>query len=285
MSTREEIISTIHSVPAMPTVAVKVSQMLQDSEIDVSEVVKVIEYDPGLSANVLRLANSAYFAGPKSIGSIKQAIIRLGMNKIQQLLVTSAVAPIAKQAVKGYDLSPGDLWEHSIATAIGAEELAAALKKEAPDYAFTAALLHDIGKVVLGTFVEIDAGPIMELAFKEGLSFESAEQKVLGIDHAEVGALLLQHWNLPNSVVDAVRWHQQPDNHEGEKTIVDLVHVADALSMLGGLGTGSDGLHYRISETVVKRLGLTIHMAEAVVCKILPHIEELRSFLSAGWEE
>lgn len=285
MSQREAILARVRDLPDMPASAVMVSKILRGGDVELSEVEKAINYDPGLTANVLRLANSAYFAGPKRIGSIKQAIIRLGINRIYNILIASSVAPMTKQAVKGYDLSPGDLWRHSVSTAIGVEEVASVLEIEVPDIAFTAGLLHDLGKIILGTFVEIDAKPIMNLAFEEGLSFEEAENRILGIDHAEVGAYLLQHWQLPQAIVDVVRWHQQPENLEGEKTIVDLVHVADALSMIGGIGAGSDGLNYRVSEGVVERLGMNIKLAEAVFCKVMANLEETVALFSADSTE
>ena len=277
MSRREEIISTIKSVPAISATAVQVSRMLQDPEVKTKDLQRAIEYDPGLAANVLRLANSAYFGGPYEVKSIRQGIVRLGVNCIYHMVMASAVSPVAQRPVRGYALSVGQLWEHSVSVAVGTEAYAEKLKKKPPEYAFTAGLLHDIGKIVLGTFVEVDAKPIMELALEDGLSFEVAEQKVLGIDHAEVGALLLEGWNLPREIVDVVRWHHQPDEFPGGKLVVDLVHAADVLSMMGGLGTGSDGLHYRVSREVTERLGLNIHLAEAVACRVLGDLDELRS--------
>jgi putative nucleotidyltransferase with HDIG domain len=280
VSQREKIITTIRSVPSLPVSAAMISNLLRDPDVDFSKVAGAIEFDPGLAANVLKIANSAYFGGPKSIGSIRLAIMRLGINRIYNLVMASVVAPLARQPIKGYDLSPGALWEHSVATAVGADQLAMVLGLKTPEYTFTAALLHDIGKIVLGTFVEIDAKPIMDMAFEEGLSFEDAERRVLGIDHAEVGALLLQQWNLPKGIVDAVRWHQRPDDYDGDRLIVDIIHVADALSMMGGMGTGSDGLHYRISEAVVERLGLNVRLAETVACRVLAGLEELKALFS-----
>ncbi|HUX06026.1 MAG TPA: HDOD domain-containing protein [Acidobacteriota bacterium] len=285
MSLREVIISTTRRVPAIPTAAARVSTLLQNRDVKISTLSRAIEHDPALAANVLRMANSVYFSGPRTVGSIKEAIMRLGTSRVSGLTLASAIAPLAGVAIKGYDLKPGDLWQHSVSAAVCVDQLIETLALEAPDYTFTAALLHDIGKIVLGTFVDVDAALIMDLAFKEGVSFEEAEMRVLGISHPEVGAILLESWNLPKFVVDAVRWHQQPDEYEGdtEQMIIDLVHAADALSMVGGIGTGSDGLNYRVSKLVAERLGLNNAIAETVVLKMISGLEEVKELFGEDW--
>lgn len=283
MSNREEILAKVRAVPAIPSAATKVIDLLKDPEVEISELTQVIEFEPGLTSNVLRLANSAYFAGPHSIGSLKDAIIRLGMNRIFQLVITSAIAPMTRMATRGYDLPAGELLEHSVGVAIGAEQLAKALGRRPPPTAFTAGLLHDLGKILLGTFVEVDVKPITELAFRENISFEVAEFTVLGIDHAEAGAALLEFWGLPQDIIEAVRWHHDPDRIEGDTFVADLVHVADALALSSGLGAGVDGLNYRASDAVMARLKVDTDTAEAVVCNILEGIDGLRElFGTAG---
>ena len=117
------------------------------------------------------------------------------------MVLCMSVAPLVRKPVKGYDMESGGLWHHSIATAICADKLAQILKLDDVEEIFTAGLLHDMGKVLLGTFVEIDDEPIKDLVNNGNLSFNEAEQAVLGIDHAEAAAELLQSWNLPEKVV------------------------------------------------------------------------------------
>jgi len=276
MSHREAILEKVRGIPAMPTAASKAIALLSDPEVEIRELVDTIEYDQGLTSNVLRLANSAYFAGPHMIGSLRDAMVRLGMNRVFQLVITSAIAPLTRPEVKGYDLPAGQLLEHSIAVAIGTEELARKLGRTVPRFAFTAGLLHDLGKIVLSTFLEVDAGPIVRIAFQNQVSFEQAEARVLGIDHAEAGAALLENWQLPHDIVDAARYHHQPEALGSESFLVDLVHTANLLCLEAGIGMGIDGLNYRVSEEVAVRLKLRPSMAEAVVCGMLTGIEELR---------
>ena len=285
MSNREEIIAKVKGVPAMPTAAVRVSRLLRDPDVNIAELAKAIEHDPSLAANVLRVANSVYFAGPRSVGTIRDAIMRMGTKRVFGLTVASAIAPVAGMPVRGYDLEAGDLWKHSVATAVCSESLIEVLGIPAPNYTFTAALLHDIGKIVLGTFVEVDAAPLMNLAFEDGVPFEEAETRVLGINHPEVGAILLEEWKLPEEVVGAVRWHQEPEDNDnpGNQLIVDVVHAADALSLMGGFGTGSDGLNYKLSPAVAERLELSNAVAEEAVCKMLEGLAEIEVLFAEDW--
>jgi len=277
MGLRDEIVAKVSAVPALPVAATKIINMLHDPQVGIAEAMRVIEYDPGLTSNVLRLANSAYFGRNKEIVSLREAGVRLGLNRVFQLVITSSISAMASQPVRGYGLSPGELLEHAIGVAIAAEQLAEALGKKVPPHAFTTGLLHDLGKMVLGTFVEVDVKPILDVAFQETVSFEVAEQRVLGIDHAEVGGILLETWNLPASIVEGVRMHHNPLEVKGDNTFVtSLVHVADNLCLESGIGMGIDGLHYAPSPGVVEYLRLKPLTCEAVVCRMLTQLDELR---------
>lgn len=278
---REKIIENIAEVPAMPTSAAKVIRLIQDPDADMTQMADAIEFDPGLTTNVLRWANSAYFGGGYEIRSLRDAIVRLGMKRMFQLVMTSIAAPLVGESVNGYDLPAGSLLEEAIAVAIGTQELAATLGIKAPDHAFTAGLLHNIGKVVLGTFVDVAAEPIMELAYQEKVPFDEAERRILGIDHAEVGAILLAEWKIPQAIVDVVRWHHEPAGFTGDPMVLDLVHVALALSLQNGLGAGVDGLNYRPDDAVVSRLRLKPLVAESVACRMLAGLADVREAMGA----
>lgn len=281
MSRREEILFRLREIPAMPAAAVRAIRVLQDPDADATDIMKALRHDAGLTANVLRLANSAYFGSPRSVGSIREAAVRLGTRRILSVVVASAAAPVVCRPVRGYDLPPEGLWEHSVSVAAGAEALAEVLRMPVPAATFTAGLLHDIGKVVMGNFVAVEAEAISGLARREDLAFDEAERGVLGIDHAEVGAAVLELWDLPEEVLLAVRWHHRPEAAGSGHGILDLVHAADALSVAEGLGGGRDGLRYRPSAEVAARLGLTTRIEEQAACRVLAALADLRD-LSAG---
>ena len=278
MTEKDRILATVKSVPSLPSVVMKIRKYLNDPDVSFDELAQVIQYDPGLTANVLQLANSAYFGWAGTISSVKEAITRLGTNRIFQMVLCMSVAPLVSKPVKGYDMDAGSLWEHSIAVAVCAEQLAAAIKLEGAEEAFTAGLLHDMGKVVLGTFVEVDDEPIREIVRSDNLAFNEAERMVLGVDHAEVAAVLLENWHLPEEVVATARWHHEPSKADPEHgPMVDLIHVADILCLNVGWGTGSDGLQYRLDERANKRLGIGLGVAEEVVLKVISGMDDLKN--------
>ncbi len=264
----------------MPPAATEVARLLQDPETDIKTIVKAIEYDPGMASNILRMANSAYYGFSEKVSSVRDAIVRLGTKSIFQMIAAWAFSPLAKQTVPGYGLPAGQLWEHSIAVAVGAEQLALDLNLKSPAHVFTAGLLHDIGKIALGKFVAVDIAPIMELVSQEKVSFEVAEQHVLGVDHAEAGAALLETWNLPASVAEVSRWHHQPEWHSGEMLAIDLVHVADTMCLMGGIGAGVDAAYYQTSPDVAKRLRLTAFVTEGIISQILNKLNDVRDLFS-----
>jgi len=280
VTVRNNILAKVRNVPSMPSVVVKLKQYLSDPDVSFDELAKVIEFDPGLTANLLQLANSAYFGWSGRIKTVKEAISRLGTNRIFQMVLCMSVAPLVRKPVKGYDMESDGLWKHSIATAICAEQLAKNLNISNSEEAFTAGLLHDMGKILLGTFVEIDDEPIKNLVATEGLSFNEAERQVLGIDHAEAAAELLQYWKLPENVVAAARWHHSPDQaEEKHRDIVDLVHVADILCIRMGWGIGTDGPLYCLNSEAEDRLGVDAELEDIVTDKVGAAIDDMQSIL------
>lgn len=276
MNLREQILLRIPEIPALPAAASHALRLVQDPDVGVGAVMEVIEYDPVLTAEVLRLANTAYFAGPRSVSTLRDAGVLFGTQRILQLVMATSVFPIARHPLQGYDLPAGQLIRHSMAVAIGAEQIATQCGRPVPGHAFTAGLLSDIGKLVLGSFLEVDAGPIVALAHEEGLSFEIAERRVLGIDHAEVGALVLETWNMPENIVDVVRWHHDPDRSAGDHFVADLVHAASHLSTAFGLGGGVDGLSYRPNVGTLIRLNTDHTFLERAGCNMLVGLAQVQ---------
>ncbi len=273
---REAIFREVDAIPVFPAIASQILNLIQNKETPIPEIVRLAEHDPGLTSNVLRIANSAYYAGVRSIGSLQEAVIRLGTKRLSEIVLVSVAAPLAGQPIRGYDLAAGQLLEHSIAVSVGVEALAAETgEAQPPRHGFTAGLLHDLGKIVLGSFVGADVKLILDMAYGGGYSFEEAESRVLGINHAEVGAMLLQHWNLPLDLVEAVRFHHDPSAAPHESVMVDWVHVADQLAIESGIGAGIDGLQYRPCSSAVARTKLDRTGTERVVCGM---VEGLRAF-------
>ena len=274
----KKIASVVKSFPGMPGTALKLLAMIDDPAMRVSQIEKILRQDPGLTANVLRLANSAYFGIPSKVGSIRQAVILLGLKRLIQMVIAACVSAIMDKPVPGYDLPPGELWRHSIAVSVAAEGLVKELKVDAGEEIFTAALLHDVGKLVLGEFVKDDFKQI-ETAVSDGIAFETAETIVLGTNHADIGAQILTNWSLPDEIVNAVRWHHAPEKAQQTSTMLDIVHVANFMSMMIGVGIGRDGLQHQPSVEVTDRLGLEPYHLEKVASQTMQWVNELSEVL------
>lgn len=279
MSRRDAIIQKAFAIPQMPMPVQKVLAYIGNPDADLRQLARIIEYDPGLTVNVLRMANSSFFGGGGKVTSVREALMRLGLNRVYQLVIASGVAPMTRYPVKGYGLPPGALLEHSVAVATASETLARELELVAPPHTFTAGLLVNIGKIVMGSFLEVDAGPILELAHARHISFEQAEDEILGINHAELGAILLERWSIPVPIVNVVRYRLRPDDCPEPDLALDLVHVGDVIAKMTGIGMGIDGMQYAPSEAVFARLNVTPLQMENVMVAILEEIAEVREIL------
>lgn len=271
---KREIISRMKSFPSMSGIAAKVLNLLDDPDAGADQVEQLLKQDPSLTANLLKLTNSAYFGIPSKVGSVRHAIAMLGWKRLSKLVMAACVGAITDRKIPGYDLPPGMLWQHSVAVSVTAEGLMRELKIAESDEIFTAALLHDLGKLILGDFVEKDLEEI-EKAAARGIPFQMAEQEVLGTDHAEIGALMLESWSFPPSLVAAVRWHHDPDSAPETSPMTDIVHVANVLCLMIGIGTGVEGLHYEPSVSATKRLGIKPTQLELIASQTLEWAKEL----------
>ena len=277
------IIAKVESFPSLPCATTKLLSLLDDPNAAVAEIEEILRMDPGLTANVLKLSNSAYFGFPSEIGSVHKAIVLLGAKRLMQLVMTSCVNSVMTKSVPGYDLSPGEMWRHSIAVSVAAEGLIEELNAPEADEIFTAALLHDVGKLVLGEFVKDDIKKIEKIVSKN-VSFEGAEQIALGTNHAEIGAKILESWGLPAEIVSAVRWHHDPDAADETSTLIDIVHVANVLCLMIGIGVGREGLQYKPSPVVTERLGIRSAHLEKVASQTLDWVSELADVFETNQE-
>ncbi|MEA3435314.1 MAG: HDOD domain-containing protein [Thermodesulfobacteriota bacterium] len=277
------IIAKVEAFPSLPGATTKLVSLIDDPNAAVAEIEEILRMDPGLTANVLKLSNSAYFGFPSKIGSVHKAIILLGAKRLMQLVMTSCVNSVMNKPIPGYDLPPGEMWRHSIAVSVAAEGLIEELNVPEADEIFTAALLHDVGKLVLGEFVKDDIAKIEKTVSKD-VSFEVAEQAVLGIDHAEIGAKILEGWGLPEEILSAVRWHHDPDAADETSMLIDIVHVANVLCLMIGIGVGREGLQYRPSPVVTKRLGIKPAHIEKVASHTLDWVSDLTDVYETNQE-
>jgi putative nucleotidyltransferase with HDIG domain len=201
------------------------------------------------------------------------------MKRLTQLVVASCVSAVMDKSVAGYDLPAGDLWRHSVAVSIASEAMVKDQKRSNKIDVFTPALLHDIGKLVLGSFVSEELESIHQIAGK-GVPFVVAENMVLGTDHAETGARILKRWNLPAEVINAVRWHHDPDSADACDLQMDVVYLANLLCQTSETTVAAGGNALELSSTVIDRLGIQMDQFETISDKVGRWVDELADALA-----
>lgn len=252
-----KIIKEIDRLEPIPRVANKIMSLADDPDCPMSELSELILYDQALTANLLRICNSAYFGLSGRIDSVHHAVVFLGLAQVTDLVLLAGSAANLKKEQKGYGLHEGELWRNSVSSALIARELAEKKGSKNNHLIFTAALLKDIGKVILSRYVSDSFETIHGLVSEQGFSFREAEKKVLGIDHAEVGAMVGEAWKFSARMVEIIRNHHLSEKTQDSDFETSIVHLADILCMMMGIGVGSDGLAYRFHRGVVERLGFT----------------------------
>ena len=210
---QEAVIRSAFEMPALPQSTVRLATIISNENVELVDVVQVIECDPALTLKLLRVANSVYSSSSRQIGTVKDAVIRLGNGTILGLAIGSCVQPTIVKVIPGYNLTGSDFWRHSLAAAMSTECLRAFTRKRVPTVAFTAALLHDIGKVVLGNFLDLETVEYLEHATRNGkLPAHRAELEVLSMNHGDVGGVVAQHWGLPETVTKGITYHHNPES-------------------------------------------------------------------------
>lgn len=277
----DKIMEKVSSFPSMPRAGVKLRALLAEKDVSLDEIEGILRYDPGLAANVLRLANSAFFGVPRKVSTLKHAIMLLGVKRFAQIAVSASMNKTMDKAVEGYGLSPGVLWLHSIAASQIAESLARFKKIKETDDVFTPALLHDLGKLVLGEFLQEESKKITSLV-GGGVPLDIAENMVLGTDHAEVGALILQRWSFPNDLVEAVRWHHNPERIKNSQLHPEIVYLSNLLCQSSGTGDLNDGQFITPSSVVLSRCGIKLEQYEVFAEKTQTWMNELSGDLKFG---
>ena len=272
------IMSQVKAFPAMPTTATKLLPLLDNPDVSFSKIEEIIRYDPGLTANILKLTNSAYFGIPVKVHSVKQAMSLLGWKRLMQLVMTLCMSSLMNKPIPGYDLPQGELWRHSVAVSIAAENIVKALNIPDADEVFTAALLHDVGKLILGGFVKKDMEFIQDMVAK-GFSFDVAEHIILGTDHAEVGANILKQWSFPEELVNAVSWHHNPEDCKNYCMLSDIVHLANNLGQIIGAGRNSKESQSELSMAVTEKLGFKPVDLEEIARQTLKGVNKLAQVL------
>jgi putative nucleotidyltransferase with HDIG domain len=253
----QRILDQVKELPTAPPVVFKLMSLLKKEIQHNNEIVDIIRYDEYLTAKLLKLCNSAFFKATQPVNSLDQVVLRLGYSNILSVAISLKVGDVVSKVKRAAYVNPYDLWRHSVTSAVAAKMLGERCRvAEFPqDLAFTAGLLHDIGKVVLNACMMEEVTTIHTYAQEKGIHSLEAERQILGTDHAELGGALLESWKLAEEMINAVRFHAEPE--KSEALLPSLCHLASACAHICAGTRAEEELIQSVHPIALERLALT----------------------------
>ncbi len=263
-----ELVESGPKLASPPLIYGRLVAAIQDPRSRSSDIAQILQEDPGLAARILRVVNSAFYAFPKRIETVSQAVTVVGTAQIRDLALATSVISVFRNVPRDLVDMKG-FWSHSLGCGVAARVLASHLREYNIERYFVAGLIHDVGRLVIFIREGDKARKAIEMAHGEGLLLQKAEREVLGFDHAQVGGFLMDAWNLPASFREAVAYHHQPGRAEHFPREAAAVHVSDIIS--NAMEMGSGGQH-RVPELEAGAWD-TLGLDPALVPVILEEVE------------
>ena len=266
--TQKQLDEAMDSVRPIPQIALKIIRMLQDYKHSLQDMAKEVRRDQIVSAKVIRLCNSPFFSMKMEIDSIDRALVMLGEKHFMQLVVSASFEGFFPENGMGYSLCKGGLYNHALGTAMLAETLANITGKASPDIAYTAGLLHDVGKVVLDQYIAPAHPFFYRRTQVDGIDLVVAEREVFGITHAETGSRLAERWSLPEGLADTIRHHHCPEEATVNPELTHLVYLADLIMSRFQVGQELERLNTDKLISRMKKVGLDSKQLPIIVDSI-----------------
>lgn len=250
---KKEIARAMDKLKPIPQVALKILRLVSRDDYDIREISEEVRKDQVISAKTIQLSNSALFSIRRKIETLDHALLLIGRDQLVKLVISASVRKLFEPDTQGYSLCKGGLYHHALGTAIISEKLAQITGKVLPGLAYTAGLLHDIGKVVLDQYVSAAFPLFYRNVSQERQSFLDAEKSILGIDHTQAGYELAVKWGFPETLAAAIRHHHHPENETTHRALTHILCISDLLmeKFYTGLEleqTTSENLEDRLAE-------------------------------------
>lgn len=279
MTSLKHLLEEIRNLKPLPAVANQLLEVVDHPDYSMEDIANVIQYDPVMTANVLRICNTAYFGLKHPAESIKDAVNLLGTDQVIELVLLKSGAGTFSGRQRGYGLEEGEMWRYSVSSAVIAKQIAVRMKMENKNTIFTAALVKDIGKIILEKHVSQSRKKILDFVENENMSFREAEKKAMGIDHAELGAMIAKMWKFSPKMVKIIRHHHLADETMIKDKEIAVVYLADCISMMIGVGVGFDGLTYRFKDGAIRELGLSADDVSLIIAEYGSNMQEVENLL------
>lgn len=234
------VLTKVNELPSLPLVTNRVIELIDDPEACAQQICDVICRDQVLTSRILKLVNSAYYGLPRRISTLTEAVTILGMETLRTMAIgISAFRTFGPDAgVRG--LSADQVMQHSVACAATAKIIARRIDFPLAEQVFLAGLLHDIGKMVMLNFLKDEYALALEKTQNEEMGLPMAETEVMGLDHAKLGKILAEKWNLPDILIEPIACHHKPNRDSEHFPVTRIVHLANAVTVTAGYGLGNE---------------------------------------------
>ena len=273
------IVDKITGLPTLPSILNNVNKMMLNPKTSAKEVAQLISSDPAITSKVLRVVNSSFYGFPSRITTVTHAIVILGFNTIKSIVLSSSIFDVFKKESKTSDFDRTEFWKHSIGCGAAARVLGRGMGYTALEELFIAGLLHDIGKIILDQFAHDKFTAILEMVKKKDILIYQAEEEVLGITHADIGAWLFEKWNLSKGLVECTRCHHNPALATDNQKLISIIHIADILCRSLRFGSGGDNKIPMMSDAAWNALGLNTNTFPRLLKETDEEIEKAMIFL------
>ena len=278
---KARVLRNLNELPPMPQIVFKALEIIDDPESDTKQVADLIETDPAMATKVLKMANSAYYGMSGKVSSIQHASVVIGYKSLGELITLAATASLLGNRLHGYDMDSGALWHHSLSVAFGSKFIAQHKKSGSENNAFSAGLIHDVGKLILDRPVLNRKKRFDEFLDGGGKTFFSAEKNILGFDHAEIGYDICQHWKIPETLARAIRYHHDPFEDGKDELIATvfmadtIAHMAESMAMAGVIESGLEAVMYMVDDDAMEYLGLEEDDLAAIIRNTMDAVDQI----------
>jgi putative nucleotidyltransferase with HDIG domain len=272
-----EAMGKLNSIGTLPEVTVQIIKTVEDPKSSASQLNAIVAHDPSLVSRVLKVVNSSFYGLPGQVSSIERAIVLLGLNGVKNLAVAASLGQLFRGAKLCEQFGAKDLWTHCIAVAVGAKELALKVDSRLADEAFLAGMIHDIGLLAeLQIWPEKLRQVCTEAQERQGAgeTFCQLEDRIIGVDHEQLGRALAQRWRFPRSCQDVAGNHHNPTACNESKLLVGLVHIADIICCQQGHGFNLTAFGQQPQATDFESIGLNSAICDEVAAQLPAKVAE-----------
>ncbi len=280
LPTLQDALKNLEDMPALPAVIARLSRLIADPDTTAADINAALSSDPGLVTKILRQVNSPFYGFSRRIATITNAVVILGFSQIRNLALSTFIFDAFGKGNDGsFDLE--GFWRHSIGTAFAAARLVREIDPKMEEDAFICGILHDAGKLIMARQAPADLDAVLETVGEKDILFCQAERLRLGYNHASLGALAFERWNLPESLCQVIFWHHAPlKAPDSLRTLACIINAADIIARALLLGNGGDERIPALNPEVWERVGLDMARLEGILRKVADDYSKSGAFFA-----